>query len=206
MIVVNTPFTGSINKSICDSGIKLLNEVPDGVKLNDKQKIQRLLAENGGVHKDEKQIKHFLDKLRYPIYYLDFETINPAVPKFDGMKPYQRIPFQFSLHIQEEEEGELKHISFLADGTSDPRPKFMQALKDNLGEVRKALKEMSQKGVIAHFKEEKLLAGRKMVDVKFVIVPSLSFVSDMVGANKRFAADKTEKICSFGSPKGFYPQ
>jgi len=38
--------------------------------------------------------------LKYPIYYLDFETINPVLPKFDGMKPYQRIPFQFSLHIQ----------------------------------------------------------------------------------------------------------
>jgi len=73
-----------------------------------------------------------LKNLKYPIYYLDFETINPAVPKFDGMKSYQRIPFQFSLHIQEEPNGELKHISFLAEGTTDPRPKFMQSLKDNL--------------------------------------------------------------------------
>jgi len=116
------------------SGIVKLNEVPDSVKLNDKQKIQRLLAENGGKHKDEKQIKFFLDNLKYPIYYLDFETINPAIPKFKGMKPYQRIPFQFSLHIQEKPNGELKHISFLADGIDDPRPKFLQALKDNLEE------------------------------------------------------------------------
>ena len=111
-----------------------MNEVPDNVKLNDKQKIQRLLAENGGVHKDKEQIDSFLKNLQYPLYYLDFETINPAVPKFDGMKPYQRIPFQFSLHIQEKLDGEIKHISFLADGTSDPRPKFMKALKDNLGD------------------------------------------------------------------------
>jgi hypothetical protein len=117
-----------------DSGIKKLNEVPDSVKLNDKQKIQRLMAENGGIHKDKKQIKHFLDNLKYPLYYLDFETINPAIPKFDGMKPYQRIPFQFSLHIQEKKSGELKHVSFLAEGVSDPRPKFLQALKDSLGD------------------------------------------------------------------------
>lgn len=116
-----------------NSGIIKIDQVPDSVKLNDKQKIQRLISENGGKHKDEKQIKFFLDNLKYPIYYLDFETINPAVPKFDGMKPYQRIPFQFSLHIQEKPDGELKHISFLADGVSDPRPHFMQALKDNLG-------------------------------------------------------------------------
>ena len=117
-----------------NSGIICLNEVPESVKLNDKQAIQRRLAFNGGKHIDKVQIKNFLNNLEYPIYYLDFETINPVIPKFDGMKPYQRIPFQFSLHIQKEEGGEIEHISFLAEGTNDPRPKFMQALKDNLGE------------------------------------------------------------------------
>ena len=104
------------------------------MKLNNKQKIQRRLALDGGVHIDKDSIKSFLGSLNYPIYYLDFETINPAVPKFDGMKPYQRIPFQFSLHIQEKPGGKLKHVSFLADGMNDSRPKFIQALKDNLGE------------------------------------------------------------------------
>ena len=122
-----------------DSGTVKLNEVPDSVKLNDKQKIQRLLAEQGGIHKDEKQIKHFLDNLEYPIYYLDFETINPAIPKYDGMKPYQRIPFQFSLHVQEKKGGECEHISFLAEGTNDPRLKFIQALKDNLSDTGSVL-------------------------------------------------------------------
>jgi len=116
------------------SGIVKIDDVPDSVKLNDKQKIQRLIAEKGGKHIDDRQIKFFLDNLKYPLYYLDFETINPAIPKFTGMKPYQRIPFQFSLHIQEKPNGELKHISFLADGIDDPRPKFLQALKDNLGD------------------------------------------------------------------------
>lgn len=133
------------------SGITKLDEVPDSVKLNDKQKIQRLLSENGGVHKDEKQIKNFLDNLQYPIYYLDFETINPAIPKFDGMKPYQRIPFQFSLHIQQEQGGECEHISFLAEGTSDPRPKFIQALKDNLRDAGSVLvyNQGFEKGVMS---------------------------------------------------------
>ena len=121
--------------ALYDSGVKTMDKIPDSVKLNDKQKIQRLLAEKGGKHMDEKQISFFLKNLKYPICYLDFETINPAVPKFEGMKPYQRIPFQFSLHIQEKLNGKLKHISFLAEGTEDPRKDFMQALKDNLGEV-----------------------------------------------------------------------
>ena len=120
-------------------GIIRLKDVPDDVKLNSNQQIQRRLAFDGGKHIDKLQIKNFLRNLKYPIYYLDFETINPAIPKFDGMKPYQRIPFQFSLHIQKEEGGECEHFSFLADGMDDPRPKFMQALKDNLGDAGSVL-------------------------------------------------------------------
>ena len=81
---------------------------------------------------------------------MDFETIAPAIPKFDGMKPYQRIPFQFSLHIQKEEGGECEHISFLADGTSDPRPKFLQVLKEGLGKKGSVLvyNQSFEKGVM----------------------------------------------------------
>ena len=133
-----------------DSGVVCMKEVLEDIKLNDKQKIQRRLAFDGGKHVDKQGIKNFLDNLQYPIYYLDFETINPVIPKFDGMKPYQRIPFQFSLHIQKKENGECEHISFLADGTSDPRPKFMQALKDNLGDLGSVLvyNQAFEKGVM----------------------------------------------------------
>lgn len=145
-----------------DSGVVCLNEVPEDVVLNDKQKIQRRLAieSNGGSstdmtqegpkHIDKLGIGNFLNNLKYPIYYLDFETINPAIPKYDGMKPYQRIPFQFSLHVQDKPDGELKHVSFLAEGTSDPRPKFMQALKDNLGKEGRVLvyNQAFEKGVM----------------------------------------------------------
>jgi len=115
-------------------GIKQIKDVPESTKLNEKQAIQKRLSCDGGIHANKEGIKNFLDNLQYPIYYLDFETINPILPKFDGMKSYQRIPFQYSLHIQEEQGGELKHISFLSEETSDPRPKFLQSLKDNLGD------------------------------------------------------------------------
>jgi hypothetical protein len=133
-----------------NSGIIKLKEVPDSIKLNDKQKIQKLVAEKNELHKEKTKIQYFLDNLKYPIYYLDFETINPAIPKFDGMKPYQRIPFQFSLHIQEKPNGKLKHISFLADGIDDPRPKFLQALKNNLGDKGDILvyNQSFEKGVL----------------------------------------------------------
>ena len=132
------------------SGFIKMKDIPEDVKLNDKQKIQRRLAFDGGKHINKLGIKNFLNNLKYPIYYLDFETINPAIPKFDGMKPYQRIPFQFSLHIQEKPNGALKHISFLAEGMSDPRPKFLQSLKDNLNESGSILvyHQSFEKGVL----------------------------------------------------------
>ncbi|MFH1801567.1 MAG: DUF2779 domain-containing protein [archaeon] len=115
-------------------GIVKMTEIPNDFKLNDKQKIQKDVAENGGKHIDKKQIKNFLDNLKYPLYYFDFETIYSAVPRFDNSKPYQQIPFQFSLHIQEEPNGELKHISFLAEGKEDPRLALLKSLKENLGD------------------------------------------------------------------------
>jgi len=114
-------------------GYTKIEDVPESIKLNDKQKIQKRLAHESGVHVNKLEINNFIRNLEYPIHFLDFETINPALPKFDGMRPYQRIPFQYSLHIQNEINGEVKHVSFLVDGIDDPRKKFMQSLKDNLG-------------------------------------------------------------------------
>ena len=65
-------------------------------------------------------IKAFLKKLRYPLYHLDFETFQQAVPLYDGLSPYEQIPFQYSLHI-EQEDGTLEHREFLAKEGTDPR-------------------------------------------------------------------------------------
>ncbi len=65
-------------------------------------------------------IKAFLKKLRYPLYHLDFETFQQAVPLYDGLSPYDQIPFQYSLHI-EQEDGTLEHREFLAQEGTDPR-------------------------------------------------------------------------------------
>jgi len=124
---------GKKSYALYEQGILKIKDIPEGFKLNPRQIIQRECALNGNCKIDKEKIKKFLDGLNYPLYYLDFETINPALPKFDGMKPYQRIGFQYSLHIVKKAGGKPKHISFLADGIDDPRPKFLQSLKENLG-------------------------------------------------------------------------
>lgn len=66
----------------------------------------------------EAEVKAFVDKVQYPLHHLDFETIMPAIPMFDESRPYQAIPFQFSLHCQETDRGEIKHFAYL--GASNP--------------------------------------------------------------------------------------
>lgn len=111
------------------AGVRHLGEIPDDYKLNASQKIQKSCDISGKPYINKAAIKDFLTTIKSPIHYLDFETINPAVPLFDGTRPYQKIPFQFSLHITGDD-GNTKHNGYLAEGTGDPRPAFLAELKN----------------------------------------------------------------------------
>ncbi len=76
---------------------------------------------------EPEKIKEFLDTLSYPLYHLDFETFQQAVPEYDGLSPYSQIPFQYSLHI-EQEDGTLEHREFLAKEGTDPRRAIAESL------------------------------------------------------------------------------
>ena len=79
---------------------------------------------------DKAELKAFTQQLHYPLYYMDFETYILAVPEYDGHWPYRQVPFQFSVHIQKKKNGELKHVSFLADCNGDPCGEFIEKLVD----------------------------------------------------------------------------
>lgn len=85
-----------------------------------------------GVYVDKKKIKKFLDTLSYPLYFLDFETQQPVIPIYVGTRPYQQIPFQYSLHYIESEGGELKHKEFLGISGEDPRRALAEALCNDI--------------------------------------------------------------------------
>ncbi len=69
-----------------------------------------------------------LSDWRWPLIHLDFETINFAIPKYDGTRPYEQIPFQFSCMIQEKRLALARHVEFLHDELTDPRPSLIAAL------------------------------------------------------------------------------
>jgi len=116
-----------------ESGVKVVSDIPSDFKLNDKQKIQHKCEKNNQIHIDKKGINSFLKTLKYPLYFLDFETYGTVIPLYDNLKPYQQIPFQFSLHTIDKKGTKPKHYSFLTKGTDDPRDEFIKELKNLLG-------------------------------------------------------------------------
>ena len=100
-----------------------------GVIKNATQKRQMdYYLKDLGVWTEPEKIREFLDRLSYPLYFLDFETMMPAVPFCVGTRPFAQIPFQYSLHYIEREGGELKHKEFLAESGTDPRRAIAEAL------------------------------------------------------------------------------
>lgn len=96
------------------------------------------------ANRNQEALDEFLDDLEYPLYFMDFETIQFAVPLYDESRPYQQIPFQYSLHVAETDElanrrvGELlsaiQHFEFLGVPPVDPRREFAESLLDHIGD------------------------------------------------------------------------
>lgn len=77
---------------------------------------------------DKAAIKSFIEQVEYPLYHLDFETVMYGVPEFDYSSPYQQIPFQFSIHMQQNAKAEVEHYAYLGDGQNDPREELIKEL------------------------------------------------------------------------------
>lgn len=113
-------------------GIKAVADIPeDG--LTRAQGLQVKVAKSKKPYIDADGIAKVLGELTYPLFFLDFETINLALPPYDGLRPYQQMPFQASIHVQERKNGALRHVEFLGDGQSDPRPGMAAYLAKTIG-------------------------------------------------------------------------
>jgi CRISPR/Cas system-associated exonuclease Cas4 (RecB family) len=117
-----------------DTGVENIEDIPEDYELNAKQLIQHKCAKSGQPCINKEKIKEFLKTFQYPLYFMDFETFATAVPLFNGLKPYQPIPFQFSVHLIEKESAKMQHFSFIAEGSNDPRKQFLEELKKVLGD------------------------------------------------------------------------
>jgi len=146
---------GSKNQvTLYEQGIVAIDDIPADFKMT---AVQRQKVENWksrAVFIDRESIRSFLETLDYPLYHLDFETFQQAVPQWKGIKPYQQIPFQFSLHI-EHADGTLEHREFLAEEGKDPRYELARHLVEAIpADVTVLAYNMSfEKRVIAELAE-----------------------------------------------------
>lgn len=107
----------------------------NNIKLSEIQKRQIEFALNDvkDTYIDKIKVKEFLDSFKFPLYFFDFETYQDLIPKYDGCRPYQQIPFQYSLHILYED-GRIEHKEFLGDGINNPMFDIVEAMIKDLGD------------------------------------------------------------------------
>ncbi len=114
-------------------GILRMDDVPLE-RLNAAQRMQAEYRRNQREHADPDAIREFLDEIRYPLCFLDFETFDSALPPFDFTRPYQQIPFLHSVHRQDSPGGPLTHSDFLAPPGKDPRDALCDRLLADIPE------------------------------------------------------------------------
>lgn len=116
-----------------EQGIVKIENIPDSFNMTPAQKLKVVNWKKQTDYIDKESIKNFLDTLSHPIYHLDFETFQQAIPQWKGISPYQQIPFQYSLHI-EHSDGTIEHKEYLAEDGADPQYTLAKRLVKDIPE------------------------------------------------------------------------
>jgi predicted RecB family nuclease len=114
-------------------GVQSIHDIPEDYPLTTRLR-HACTSVQTGTPWFSPEIGEEWSKLKYPLYFADFETVNPALPRFAGMRPYDQLPFQWSVHVQRQPGAAPEHFEFLASDKNDPRPAFVSALCDALGD------------------------------------------------------------------------
>ncbi len=159
-----------------NQGIVRLEDVP----LDELNGAQRFQAEATLEQKDvtdREAVEEFIDSLWYPLCHLDFETFDTPIPPFDGVRPYQKIPFQYSLHIQQAAGAEPEHYEYLAQPNVDPRRELAEQLLASIPEDACVLtyNQSFEKGVLrdlaALFPDLAEAIEARLANVRDLMVP-----------------------------------
>jgi len=115
-------------------GVESIHDVPDDFELTEPQRRAATCVQTGEPWFDGEGLKNELGVLKYPLFFMDYETVNPAIPSFSGMRPYDHLPFEWSVHVQRQPGAEPEPYEFLATDASDPRREFISSLCRVLGD------------------------------------------------------------------------
>ena len=100
-------------QDLYNDGVLSIGEIPSNFKLNAKQELQIESFRQSKPIIEQTRIDKILSSLEFPLHFIDYETYASAVPKIDGVKPHQHIPFQVSIHTMQSD-GSIEHFEFLA--------------------------------------------------------------------------------------------
>jgi len=118
-------------QALIDKGYIDVRDIPDGVLENpNHQRVWR--ATCAGKEEVDTAELAALEALPWPRYYIDFETIALAVPRWKGVRPYMQVPFQWSCHIHHKD-GRMEHVEFLDVTGADPRRPCAESLVKHIG-------------------------------------------------------------------------
>lgn len=195
----------SVKERLIDENKIEIEHLPGDFCLNNNQLNYLKSLEDKKPIIDWNGIVEELDKLEYPLHFLDFETDGPAIPRFDGMHPYEQFPFQYSCHVMEENRT-LEQIEYLHESDSDPRQSLAESLVNAIGKTgsviaynagfeKDVMKKLSQwcpeyseqlQSIIERLRDQLDIFRKYYTDYRFkgsnslksvlpVIVPSMSY-------------------------------
>ena len=120
--------------SLYKRGIVHYEDIPPDYSLSEMQELQVSAKLNNEIRVDKDIICNFLSTVKAPVSFFDFETFQNAIPRFDGQRPYMQMPFQYSLHIIDEQ-GDMTHMEYLGDEYFDPRRELAEHMVADLPQV-----------------------------------------------------------------------
>ncbi|HMW06602.1 MAG TPA: DUF2779 domain-containing protein [Leptospiraceae bacterium] len=119
---------GDLTTKFFNLGVRYVKDIPEDPDLTFTQKVQIESERSNSPFLQKDKLTEFLNSIQFPIYFLDFETINPAIPVYVNSKPFQHIPFLYSLHVMDNKDLPPNHFSYIDDGSVDPREKILDDL------------------------------------------------------------------------------
>jgi predicted RecB family nuclease len=116
-----------------DLGVISIRDIPAGFELTNTQIPVYQAVKNGEPFIDNKGLKNELNKVKFPVYYLDFETVTTAIPLYENIAPYEQIPTQYSIHRCSSIGEITEHLEYLADPSRDCRRELAESLIRDCG-------------------------------------------------------------------------
>jgi len=118
---------------LIDNEVFLTTDIPDDFTLSPNQTIQVSVDKSGRAIINRDKIHTELAQLEYPLYFIDYESVNPAIPMLDNTRPHQQVVFQYSLHILDAPDAELRHTEFLCrDDTTESLHELVAQMRQDI--------------------------------------------------------------------------